>query len=204
MNTKGTGIILAGGNSRRMGENKALMEINGEKNIERIFKKVKEVTSEVVIITNEPVLYEFLNTNIVEDMIKDKGPLAGIHAGILSSSTEYNFITACDLPFFNERIAAYFLSLTNEHNSDVIIPFIEGRFHPLFAVYRSSILPVVEECLSQDKLRIFDLLEKLNVYKVTEKELESLGMSKQEITDAFFNMNRPEDYNYVINKLAAT
>ncbi|WP_088032912.1 molybdenum cofactor guanylyltransferase [Evansella clarkii] len=194
------GIILAGGKSSRMGKNKAFLEINGRKNIERLTEKMSEITREVIIVTNAPELYEYLNTTLKEDAVKGKGPLAGIQAGITASSAEWNIVAACDLPFFNERAARYLAELTNNQKADAIVPLIDGRQHPLFAAYRASVLPVVEECLSQDRLRIKDALEQLIVCEVTEQEFYEAGFSIEEIADAFFNMNRPEDYKFAADK----
>lgn len=194
------GIILAGGKSRRMGENKAFLEINGRKNIERLTEKMSEITREVIIVTNAPELYKYLHTTLTEDAVKGKGPLAGIQAGITASSAEWNIVAACDLPFFNEKAARYLAELTKNQKADAVVPLIDGRQHPLFAAYRASVLPVVEECLSQDRLRIKDALEQLIVCEVTEQEFYEAGFSKEEIADAFFNMNRPEDYKFAADK----
>ncbi|MDQ0254881.1 molybdopterin-guanine dinucleotide biosynthesis protein A [Evansella vedderi] len=199
-----TGIILAGGQSSRMGTNKALLNINGEKNIQRLTQELKKVTEKIMIITNEFPTYEFLNLEMAGDVFPGKGPLGGIHSGLLHSSSEWNIFVACDLPFFNHQIVNSFIELGKGSTVDAIVPSINGRQHPLFAMYRSSILPAVEECLSQDRLRIKDLLNRISVYEVTERDLIKIGFSEKEINEAFFNMNYPEDYTWVMEKVSST
>ena len=200
-----TGVILAGGKSKRMGVNKALLDINGRKNIERIKLQLSQVTKKMIVITNTPSVYDFLNLPLVEDAFKDKGPLAGIHSGLMASTTEWNLFIACDLPFFTPEIANFYIELLKNDDrtkeADAIVPYIQGRKNPLVAMYNKRIVPIVESNLKNDKLVIATVLDELNVVKVTEKDFLDAGMSIEEINDAFFNMNRPEDYDYVLNKL---
>lgn len=200
-----TGVILAGGKSKRMGVNKALLDIKGMKNIERIKTQLLQVTDKIIVIANTPNVYDFLNVEITEDILKDKGPLAGIHSGLIASSTEWNLFVACDLPFFSPKIANFYIDLLKHDartkDADAIVPYIEGRKNPLVAMYNKRIVPIVESNLKDNKLVIATVLDELNVVKVTEKDFLDSGMTMDEVNDAFFNMNRPEDYNYVLNKL---
>lgn len=200
-----TGIILAGGKSKRMGVNKALLDVNGKKNIERIKNELLKTTNKVIVIANTPSLYTFLNVPIVTDIMKEKGPLAGIHSGLIASSTEWNLFVACDLPFFNERIANFFVELINKDermkDADAVIPYITGQKHPLVALYNKRIVSNIEDNLKNNKLVIATVLDALNVVEITENDFIRYGMTMEEIDDAFFNMNRPEDYEYVKNKL---
>lgn len=201
-----TGIILAGGKSRRMGVNKALLEINGEKNIERLKNELLKSINNIIVIANTPSDYEFLNVPIFPDILKEKGPLAGIHSGLKASSTEWNLFIACDLPFFTSNITDFYVKLLKNDsraiNADAIIPYIDGQRNPLVALYNKRIVPVLEKNLMNDKLVIATSLDELNVIEVTENDFMDFGMSKAEIEDAFYNMNRPEDYEYVKRKLA--
>lgn len=199
-----TGIILAGGKSSRMGTNKALLEINGVPAIKRLKNELELITDDIVLITNHFSQYEFLNLPMTEDIYKEKGPLAGIHAGLIRSSNEWNAFVACDLPFFNHKIIRFFIRLAEGTKADAIIPVINGQQHPLFSMYRSSILPVVEECLSQNKLRIKDVLDKIAVLEVTDKELKDEGFTEDEINYAFFNMNYPDDFHWVMSHITST
>ncbi|MCD8508838.1 MAG: molybdenum cofactor guanylyltransferase [Bacillus sp. (in: Bacteria)] len=187
-----------------MKTNKAMLEIEGEPAIKRLKNELDLVTDEIVLVTNDFSSYEFLKVPMVEDVYKEKGPLGGIHSGLIKSSNEWNAFVACDLPFFNHKVIDFFIKLTDETKVDAIVPVIKSMQHPLFSMYRSSILPVVEECLSQNKLRIKDVLERITVLEVTEKELIDYGLTDEEVNHAFFNMNYPEDYQWVKKKITST
>src|SRR6266496_3170841 len=94
-----TGIILAGGKSSRMGTNKAFLRLGNKYVIEILADLMKNIFSKMILITNEPALYKFLKIDIYEDIYKNKGPLGGIHSGLVNSQTEKNFVLSCDIPF---------------------------------------------------------------------------------------------------------
>lgn len=190
---KASGIILAGGQSSRMGENKALLDIAGQTNIERIKEQLQSVFSDVFLIANIKEPYEFLNIEIIHDVYKGKGPLAGIHAGLNASSDDINFFVACDMPFVSAELARYFAEVCE--NYDAVVPRINGKLHPLFSVFRKSTLPKIEYCLQEDNLRIRDLLDDLNVRVLDEKDIASVIPDNME--RVFYNMNYPSDYQEV-------
>ncbi|WP_048601240.1 molybdenum cofactor guanylyltransferase [Rubeoparvulum massiliense] len=184
-----TAIILAGGKSSRMGTNKALLPVGGEQNITRLRNRLQLLFPEVLLVTNDPETYQFLQIPITTDRYPGQGPLAGIHAGLDLSSNPYALVIACDMPFISQEIAHYLVE--QAEGFDAVVPRIEGQLHPLFAVYRSALVPVIEECLKSDQLRMNDLLEQVKVRYIDEKELEN---AKLTIGEAFYNMNRPEEY----------
>lgn len=125
-----TGIILAGGHSSRMGENKALLKIGGRTVIERIADQLASVSAEMIIVANNQEDYQFLGLPMVSDHWKGKGPLAGIHAGLLASNTQNNLIVACDMPFISVELGKILLKELDVRQAAV--PEIKGRLHPLF------------------------------------------------------------------------
>ena len=191
---KSTGIILAGGKSSRMGTNKALLTIEGKTVVERIAEQLDGIVDQSIIVTNHFQDYEFLQLPMVEDRWKDKGPLAGIEAGLTASKTEKNLIVACDMPFISIEVGKYLLTLL-EHNQ-AAIPEIDGRLHPLFAAYHKEITPAVTESLVNNQLRIRQLLHTNHVKIVKNEELDSCGISSEDIY--FFNMNHPNEYHEAI------
>lgn len=193
-----SGIILAGGKSSRMGVNKALLHINGVPAIQRIKDVVQGLVSELLLATNEKDTYEFLGGRIVGDIVKAKGPLSGIHSGIHASATDRNLVVACDLPFLSRPVTAELIRIAANVNADAVVPIIKGKIHPLFAVYRSTILPEAERALENNRLKMLDLLRSLAVYEVTEKDFLRGGVEEALIQRAFFNMNCPEDYERAV------
>ncbi|OEF99183.1 molybdenum cofactor guanylyltransferase [Vulcanibacillus modesticaldus] len=190
-------IILAGGKSKRMGTNKALLEINGRKVIEMVKDRLAEVFSEIILVTNNMEEYDFLGLPMVEDKIKGRGPLAGIHAGLSTSSFDINLIVACDMPFISPELAVYLIGQIEEY--DVVTPKITGEIHPLFSVYNKSTLPIIEKHLLKDKLKIKELLKQLNVRVVTEEEIKYF--LDDNLENLVFNMNSPMDYESVKSRI---
>ena len=141
------GIILAGGQSSRMGTNKALLQLNGKTVIEGMVEKLENIVDETIIVTNHLEDYEFLHLPMIEDKRKGKGPLAGIEAGLEATKTERNLIVACDMPFISVELGQYLLSCLEEYQAAV--PEISGQLHPLFAAYRKDILEAVTQSLKK-------------------------------------------------------
>src|SRR3954469_4803909 len=102
---KAAAIILSGGKSSRMGTNKALLKINEKTNIKRITDTLKVLFNDIILVTNDPEDYQFLGVKMVSDHYPGQGPLAGVHAGLLASPHETNFVVACDMPFVSVGLA---------------------------------------------------------------------------------------------------
>jgi molybdenum cofactor guanylyltransferase len=187
---KAGAIILSGGKSSRMGKNKALLPFNDKTNIERIRDELQSLFDDIILVTNDPESYEFLNLKSVSDEFPGKGPLAGIHAGLMASDYEENIVVACDMPFVSAELASTLVQ--NLKHYDAIIPVIGGKQHPLFAAYQKRIVPEIESCLKEDRLRVIHVLDKLNVRYLEENDLQVY--SDGSLEEIFFNMNVPEEY----------
>lgn len=183
-------IILAGGKSSRMGRNKALLLIGGISTIERIKNSLSEEFEDILLVANDVELYQFLNLPITEDKVIDKGPLAGIQAGLLAAQNDINVFIACDMPFISPQLAHILVERSEGY--DAVVPVINGHIHPLFAVYKKSILTAIDDCFGKDELRMKDLLNRVNVNYVTEQELPNKEIANLE--QYFYNMNHPSEY----------
>jgi molybdopterin-guanine dinucleotide biosynthesis protein A len=181
-------IILAGGKSTRMGTNKALLKIQDTPNVERIVNVLRPNFPHQVLVTNDPNPYHFLGVKTVKDYFPGKGPLAGIHAGLAASPYEVNVSAACDMPFVSAELAKALVE--KSHHYDAVIPVIGGMQQPLFAVYKKTLIDVIEEKIKSDQLRMKDLLRVVNVLYVTEQELKV----EDNFERIFFNMNHPHEY----------
>lgn len=179
-------VILSGGKSSRMGQTKAFLPIGNQTEIEHLTEFAKTLTDKVMIVTNDFDEYKHLDAQLVEDIRKGYGPLAGLEAALTASSTEVNFVIACDMPFVNKDLLQAILSELGEY--DVAIPRINGLHHPLFAAYRKSTLPILKETLDECHKKIMIYLNKLKIKWLTESELPNFDDT------AFFNMNNPEEY----------
>ena len=140
-----TGIILSGGKSLRMGVNKSLLTINGQTIIELVRDLMQSIFSEVIIITNVPQAYEFLGLKIYEDIYKGYGPLAGIHSGLLNSSTEKNFIISCDVPLMTKDMIKYLTEFPT--NKLITVAKADGFIQQLVGVYHKQLITSIEDIL---------------------------------------------------------
>jgi len=192
---KTTGIIMAGGKSSRMGTNKALLKIDGKTVIERIADELQKCVDEIIVVTNHFDDYRFLGYPMVEDIYKEMGPMGGIHAGLLASTTEKNLVVACDMPFISADLGRFLL--TQLDNYQVVVPEIEDQFHPLFAGYKKELAPIIEEALKENQLRIRYFFKQLKT-----KTIYLEDITKENITfnhENVYNMNYPDDYEQAKN-----
>ncbi|MEW5805753.1 MAG: molybdenum cofactor guanylyltransferase [Acidobacteriota bacterium] len=187
-----TGIILAGGKSRRMGRDKGLMELGGRKIVERIIDALIPSVSEILIITDRTDDYSFLNHPILEDLHKGKGPLAGIYTGLLNSRTDGNFIAGCDYPLlepdFVRRVIEIFEHSLSSEGFEILIPEVDGKIHPLCSIYRRRCLASIKDNLQRGDLRVQSLCRKAKTHFIKGSELAGLDIERN-----LFNLNRPEE-----------
>jgi len=205
---KVTGIIVAGGRSSRMGQDKALLEIDGATMLERTYTTLQQAAQRVVVVTRDNQGYGLSGMETVSDVFPGMGPLSGIHAGLSASTTEWGMVVACDMPFVQPEVLHDLLAVTKKWTElqgtrepalQAVIPSMDGRIHPLLAVYHRSVLPSAEECLRSGRLRLTDWLDKLNVRYATVEDLP--GVSEDMWHKAVFNMNNPQDYQLAIEQL---
>jgi molybdopterin-guanine dinucleotide biosynthesis protein A len=188
-----TGIVLSGGENRRMGRDKAFLPIAGRPIIEHVLQALRDSVEHIIIVTNSPEAYSSYEAEVmvIEDVYEKRGPLTGIYSGLLRSSDEYNVVVACDMPFLNPRLLAYLADLSKSY--DVVLPKIEDYVEPLHAVYRRGLLPIIEEHLNRENRRIQSILSGLRVRYVTEREIDRFDPQRR----SFINLNTPEEYKEV-------
>ena len=189
-----TGVILAGGKSRRMGLDKATLKIGNKllidfplKTLSHIFTEILIVTSATQILTLKPFLKDRDGIRLVTDLIPDHGALGGIYTALNYSRTPYVFVCACDMPFLNPLFIQYMVNLTN--NYDVIIPKSSKMLETLHAIYKKTCLEVIKQFLSQDRNKIIEFFPAVSVYKV----LEGFIRAYDENEKMFQNLNTPEE-----------
>lgn len=182
------GVILAGGQSTRMGTNKALLEFEGEPLIQRLARRFRLWFTQVVVVSNTPELYEFLGLPMTGDRVPGLGPLGGLEAGLAASQHEQAFFCACDMPFVNEAFVRHLVGLAAHH--DIVVPRVSGEFEPMHAVYSRSLLPQVTASLESRRLRLISIFDGARVRVVEEPEIRPFGDPAR----LFFNCNTPEEF----------
>jgi molybdopterin-guanine dinucleotide biosynthesis protein A len=183
-----TGIVLSGGENRRMGTDKAFLKLAGIPLIEHVLRALKEVCRDIIIVTNSPLLYEGYRVSVVTDAFDQRGPLTGIYSGLLKSADEYNLVVACDMPFLNPPLLAFMGGLASGY--DIVVPAVRGMCEPLHAVYRKGLAPVIEARIMQQKQRIQELFGNQRVRYVTEEEIDRFDPARK----SFKNLNTPREY----------
>jgi molybdenum cofactor guanylyltransferase len=184
-------IILAGGRSRRMGRNKALLPVRGRPVIERILHRLQG-WGDPLVVTHQPEAYRHLGVSRIPDRFPGKGPLAGIHAGLSRSRHRVNLVVACDMPFVSRALADLLLEHLGER--DAAVPRLDGRLQPLFAVYTKGCLEPLEASLEGGELGVVRFLARIRTQVVNEEAIAAVADPQL----ALFNMNEPTDYDRAI------
>jgi molybdopterin-guanine dinucleotide biosynthesis protein A len=187
-----SGVILAGGENRRMPVLKALIEVDGQKIIERNINIMKRLFKQVFIVTNQPEVYVYLGIPLLGDAYDIRGPIIGVFTSLLNSSNQWVFISACDMPFINKNVIKYMYSQKN--NFDAVVPIVKGKTEPLLAFYSKRLLPTMEKVILTDKRGIKDFLKNKRVKYVTSKEIKKIDPEAK----SFANLNTPEDVNFYL------
>jgi molybdenum cofactor guanylyltransferase len=199
-----TGIILSGGKSSRMGSDKALLKIGSETIIERITNLIKSIFSDVFIVSNTPGDYKFLNIPLYEDIYKSKGPLSGIHSGLVHSSTDKNFFISCDLPLVSEELIRFVVDYKSDKPARFC--FAGGRHHYLSGIYAKALLPEIERIIrveqnyQGEKGKTFSMKNLFMNVEVKVINVETLPFYDENL---FFNLNTPEDFEH-LKKILST
>lgn len=184
-------IILAGGESKRFGENKALLNLGSKAIIEHIRDILLLHFDEILISSNNPSDFEFLNLKVVKDIFKNHGPLSGVHSGLVNSKTEKNFFISCDLPLIDSQSIDYIIH--NSNDAEITLPIINN--YPLYVcgVYSKSVIPTIEAMIIENDIKpsLKRLIKKVNT-KLMNIEAQSFFDEK-----VFINMNSKEDYELV-------
>lgn len=182
-----SGVVLAGGESRRLGTRKALVKVGGVALIERVLEPVRQVSNDVLVVTGDPGPYQHLGLPLVCDAWPGMGALGGIYSGLQMARYPRALVVACDMPFLNLALLRYMISLAEDY--DVVIPAPGGLFEPLHAVYSKACLAPIEDLLRAGSRRIADLLCHVRVRRLQKEEVDQFDPKGL----AFFNVNTPED-----------
>jgi molybdopterin-guanine dinucleotide biosynthesis protein A len=183
-----TGAILAGGLSRRMGFNKAHIKLGGQTVLERNIKIFAGIFAETMVVTSLDTPYTGLPARVVTDIHPGAGSLGGIYTALFHSDGPV-FVAACDMPGLDpEAIRAVIKASEIDMEFDVCIPFIEGREHPMHALYRPSCLKPILTMIEAGRLRVSGLLKELRVLRLTDENFKEIA-----IAASVANINTPEE-----------
>ncbi|MEG8946076.1 molybdenum cofactor guanylyltransferase [Rosettibacter firmus] len=200
------GVILSGGQSERMGSKKALLKFDDKTLIEIIYERIKSIFDKIVISTNNPEDFEFLSLDKIKDIYPNLGPLSGVHSSLSQVESDRVFIMSCDTPFITTSLINHLLNVKTDEF--IIVPKAEGVVHHSIGIYSKEILPLAEKILSANYVAKKIYEEKKPFYFSMRNFIERAGAEIVDVEkekfyfhDLFFNMNTPEDYEYVKEKL---
>lgn len=180
-------IVLAGGESQRLGTDKAFLKIGGQVLIESIVEKMARIGDEVIIVTNSPQKYDYLEARLVSDVYPGTGALGGIYSGLRAARHDYGLVVACDMPFLDLRLLRYMILLSP--GQDVVIPRAGELTEPLHAIYSKRCLQPIERVLASGGRKIISFFPEVRVRYVEEQEISLFDPQHL----SFFNVNTPGD-----------
>jgi molybdopterin-guanine dinucleotide biosynthesis protein A len=192
-----TGVVLAGGKSSRMGQNKALMTLGGKRLVDRVAAVMRNVFDTLLMVTNTPEVYADLGVPMVQDVWPDKGSLGGIYSAIHHVNTPYCLVVACDMPFLQAAMLHYLITQMSDY--DVVVPDVLGELQTLHAIYSKACLQPIARCLVMDRLCIVGFFPDVRVRTVTASELQPYDPALL----AFQNLNTPEEFQAAEKRLRA-
>ena len=160
-----TGIILAGGKSSRMGEDKGFLKLNGKTFMSSIIEALNPIVGEIIIVSNNSE-YDVFNLKRVADSMEDSGPLAGLYSGLLHSETENNIVLSCDVPLISTSVLKKLLEGAPSE-AEVIQFESEGKTMPLVAMYKKKCRHHFLKLLQTNERRLRFAIDQLDVKTIT-------------------------------------
>jgi molybdopterin-guanine dinucleotide biosynthesis protein A len=185
-----SGIVLAGGQSRRMGRNKALLELDGQPLIARVLGRLALLCNELIVSANTVELYADLPARVVPDLVPGRGALGGIHAGLTAASNERAVVVACDMPLLNLRFLRYMAVVSPGY--DVVVPRVGGFYEPLHAVYSARCVEPIAQLIAQGPRRVVDLYRQVRIRELTEADVHLFDAAL-----SFVNVNTLQEWSEV-------
>jgi len=188
-----TAVILAGGKSSRFGSNKALAEFNGVRLIERVTDLLRTIFNRLIIITNNPLEYSYLNLPLYRDLIEGLGPIGGIYTGLDAIDNDWAFVCACDMPFINEGLVMHITEVKNGY--DAVVPKVDWKMEPLHALYSKGCLPFIKKLILEEEYQTVKSFKNINVRFVEEDEIKRFDP----LLKAFLNVNKQDELEKITN-----
>ncbi len=195
-----TGLVLAGGQSKRMGKDKAFLKFQNKTFLKNILEALDKYCNQIVIVVNkDKSIYKNEIEGIKSEIafVKDKYPYEGPLNGILSSleiiKNKFAYITPCDTPLLNPEIIPYFYEMINGY--DAVIPEIKGKIQPLNALYKKEALENSRSVFEKEnKKSLMAFLEKIKVKYLNEEQIQKIDKNLH----SYFSVNTPESYQTLL------
>lgn len=185
-NTDITGVVLAGGQSKRMGFNKAEAEMHGESMLMRMIDKLKEITS-TILVSSGTVSYPNIPLPQISDEYPQCGPLGGIYSVLKASNSSLNLVVSCDIPLVSIALLEYIVSRAIESKAIITLPIDnDGQLQMMCAVYHKDILPMLQQQIDAKAYKMKNLVDMVRTEYVEISKEHPLYQK-----NAFMNVNNP-------------
>jgi molybdopterin-guanine dinucleotide biosynthesis protein A len=189
-----TGIVLCGGRSTRMGQDKGAMPFGGDTMLERVTTILRGLCGDVIVVGRQDQQLPIETTN-VHDQVEDLGPLAGLAAGLSASTTDLNIVIACDMPLVNPVVLQRMVTMIGDH--DACVAMVEGHASALCGVYRSRVASEAQALLDAGERRVMRLLDQVKTKRVDAAAFRDIDPD----LDTFLSVDTPEAYQAAVRRL---
>jgi molybdopterin-guanine dinucleotide biosynthesis protein A len=178
--------VMAGGKSRRMGRDKAWLEVGGVPLVRRAIAALEPLADEVFVVANDE-RYRSLGVRVAADRYPGGGALGGIATAVAEAAHDVVLVAACDMPFLDS--AVWRILLEGAAEADVVVPRVRGELETLHAVYSKACLPGMERALAEGRLRVISFFGEVRVREIAESELRAVDPELR----SFTNLNTPDE-----------
>lgn len=192
MDSNITALILAGGKNSRMGGiYKGSLQVENQTILEHLVKEMKKATDQIFLSYGEKIHMEMPGCEIILDEEKNCGPLGGLYTALKRNDRELLFVSACDMPCLSMKLYKYLLQEIEKKQG--VVPIMDKRAHPLAAIYRKDIFPVVEAQIRKKKYRFTEAIEQMNILYLDVSD-------QKEFRKMLENVNTIEEYKNLIHR----
>ena len=184
-------VIQAGGQSSRMEQDKALKLFRGHPLIQHVIARLQPIADELLVTTNHPEHYAFLNLPLFTDLKPDRGALGGLYTALFSAKHSIVAVAACDMPFVSAKLFKGESEIIVKEEADVVIAKTDKGYEPFHATYRrETCIPAIEAAITSDKWRVDAWFPQVKIRLLTPEEINRYDPDNL----AFLNINTPEDF----------
>ncbi len=183
-------VIQAGGESKRMGEDKALVSFLGQPLIQRLIDRLSHLADELLVTTNRPQAYRFLDVSLIEDVYPGRGALGGLYTALHAAQHPLVAVVACDMPFASPALLAAQRDLLLASESDAVIPQTSNGAEPFHAIYRrAACLPAIQAAIAANLWRVDSWFAAIRLRWMSAEEVALYDPTGR----AFWNINTPQE-----------
>ncbi len=184
-------VIQAGGQSTRMGEDKALKPFLGRPLIQHVIERLAPLADEILVTTNRPEDYAFLGHRLVPDLVPGRGSLGGLYTAVASAASPIVAVVACDMPFASAPLLETATRIMVREEADVVIAKTDEGYEPFHAVYRREMcVPAIQSAIEADKWKVIAWFPSVKIRELTPDEVSAADPNGR----AFWNVNTPEEF----------